>query len=228
MSHRYGTRSLPTRIIAKEYHTMKKELNEHHHFDDTDLSFSVDKSIDDKRQFMLKNLFLDCYELDMNEIPFRYKLKELDKLMPNYNEKDPKCDKIWKKIEKKLGNIFRKLALICFQKKTFTETEMTRYFVSVTEKEIYNGILNGKNLASNVLCFIREIDDIEKHINTNIKLAKRFIDLDAQNQIDQSSLNLLNDLKYKKIPDKLPQGNIFKFNVNTLFLKNVFYYSQRF
>ncbi len=84
MSHRYGTRCLPTRIIYKEYEILKHEINEHKHFSDTDLSFICD---DPKRMMSLKNLFEDCYELDMNEIPFRYKLKELDKIIPNFNEK---------------------------------------------------------------------------------------------------------------------------------------------
>jgi hypothetical protein len=216
MSHRYGTRSLPTRIIAKEYDTMLEEIREHEHFGVSEISFSFE-DVDEKRNFVLKNLLEDCYELDMNEIPFRYKLKELDKLIPDYNEKDPQCDKIWKKIEKKLGNIFRTISKICFEKNKLTETEMTRYFVSVTEKEIFNGILNRKNLSTNVLCFMREIEDIEENIDANVKLAKRFIDLDSQNRVDESSLSLLNDLKHKKIPAKLPESNIFKFHVRKCF-----------
>jgi hypothetical protein len=215
MSHRYGSRSLPTRIIAKEYDTMLKEIREHGHFDESEISFSYENS-ENNRNFDLKNLLEDCYELDMNEIPYRYKLKELDKLIPDYNEKDPQCDKIWKRIEKKLGNIFRTISKICFDKNKLTETEMTRYFVSVTEKEIFNGILNRKNLSTNVLCFMREIDDIEQNIGTNVKLAKRFIDLDSQNRVDQSSMSLLNDLKHKKIPAKLPDSNIFKFHVREI------------
>ena len=68
-------------------------------------------------------------------------------------------------------------------------------------------------MANNVLCFIREIDDIEEHIHKNVKLAKRFIELDHHSKIDESSMSLLNELKYKKIPAKLPASNIFKFNV---------------
>jgi len=215
MSHRYGSRSLPTRIIAKEYDTMLKEIREHEHFEDSEISFRHENS-ENKRNFVLKNLLEDCYELDMNEIPYRYKLKELDKLIPDYNEKDPQCDKIWRKIEEKLGNVLRTIAKICFEKNKLTESEMTRYFVSVTEKEIFNGILTTKNLSTNVLCFMREIDDIEQNIEANVKLAKRFIDLDSQNRVDQSSLSLLNDLKHKKIPAKLPESNIFKFHVGKI------------
>ena len=41
MSHRYGTRSLPTRIIAKEYDTMLEEIREHDHFDESEISYDL-------------------------------------------------------------------------------------------------------------------------------------------------------------------------------------------
>jgi hypothetical protein len=68
-------------------------------------------------------------------------------------------------------------------------------------------------LANNVLCFIREIDDIEENISSNIKLAKRFIEIDDNGNIDESPKSFLNDLKYNKIPSILGKENIFKFNV---------------
>ena len=71
-----------------------------------------------------------------------------------------------------------------------------------------------KNIKNNALFFLREIDDIEENINSNVNLAKRFIDLDKNNQIDQSAKKLLDDLKYNKIPNVLPESNIFKFNVS--------------
>ena len=64
-----------------------------------------------------------------------------------------------------------------------------------------------------MLCFIREIDNIEENISENFKLANRFIALDDNHKIDEASMKLLNDLKCKKIPEKLPKTNIFKFNV---------------
>ena len=83
----------------------------------------------------------------------------------------------------------------------------------MTEKEIYNGILNGKHLEKNALCFIREIDGIEQSVQTNPKLAKKFIDTEKNDKIDESARSLLNDLKFKKIPSKLSSNHIFKFNV---------------
>ena len=61
--------------------------------------------------------------------------------------------------------------------------------------------------------FERIIEDIEENIKENPSLASKYIDLDENFNIDLESRNLLNDLKYKKIPAKLPTTNIFKFKV---------------
>ena len=82
LSHRYGTRCLPSRILATEYEIFRNELKNNQHFSEDELSF-----IDETREMNLKNLFENCYNLDENEIPSRYKLIELDSLIPKYNEK---------------------------------------------------------------------------------------------------------------------------------------------
>ena len=156
MSHRYGTRCLPTRVIAKEFETLRNELKENEHFRPDELSFQADDP-DTERKFLIENLLENCYELDMNEIPHRYKLKELEKIIPKYNEKDPKCGKIWRNIENKLGFIFRTLARTCLAKGTFSETECSRFFVSgiyllsvknkyFTLKRLHISLLNVINL----------------------------------------------------------------------------------
>ena len=66
--------------------------------------------------------------------------------------------------------------------------------MSVTEKEIYNGILNAKNLANNVLFFEREIVDIEQNIQSNRSLASKFIDLDDKFKVDEHAKSFLNNL----------------------------------
>lgn len=94
---------------------------------------------------------------------------------------------------------------------------------SVTEKEIFNGILNAKAVDKNVLFFTREIEGIEESLKTNLKLAKKFIDIDKDNKIDESARTLLNDLKYNKIPSKLSQTNMFNFKVNFIILNFIFF-----
>ena len=83
LSHRYGTRCLPTRIIAKEYEILRKELDAFKESNEIDVSFKYEGD----RTVHLNDLFQECYELDENEIPARYKLKFLESVIPKYNEK---------------------------------------------------------------------------------------------------------------------------------------------
>ncbi len=51
-------------------------------------------------------------------------------------------------------------------------------------------------------------------------MAGKFVELDENSRADKEVKQLLNDLKYTKIPAKLPASNIFKFKVNKV--KNEF------
>ena len=83
MSHRYGTRCLPTRILAKEYEILRKESQALQQSNEIDLSFEYESS----RNISFDDVFQECYELDENEIPARFKLKFIERIIPNYNEK---------------------------------------------------------------------------------------------------------------------------------------------
>ena len=215
MSHRYGNRFLPTRIVADEFDLFREELNKQPQFDATFFStmLSRDNDIASPHEFRLNNLLDDCYELDSNERPARYKLKHIVRIVPHYNDKEEASKKVWTEIEEKLSALMRQLANVCFEKKLIDRTQHERYFVSVTEKEIYNGILNAKNVANNALFFVREIEDIDEHYGENPALSARFIDLDKHKQLDHDAQRLLDELKSTKIREKLPDENIFRFRV---------------
>ena len=83
MSHRYGTRCLPTRILAKEYEILRKESQALQQSNEIDLSFEYESG----RNISFDDVFQECYELDENEIPARFKLKFIERIIPNYNEK---------------------------------------------------------------------------------------------------------------------------------------------
>lgn len=90
MSHRYGSITLPTRIIKEEYELFGKNIEANK----LDLTFHYDNSTDAnlstktaELKIELDNIFVDCYELDENEIPARYKLKHLDRLLPGFVDK---------------------------------------------------------------------------------------------------------------------------------------------
>lgn len=82
LSHCYGSRSLPSRIVDKEFRLFQEELRQNK--DSIDLKFEFD---DKERDIHLKtdNILEFCYELDENQIPPKYRLKNLDRLLPKYN-----------------------------------------------------------------------------------------------------------------------------------------------
>ena len=75
---------MPTRIIASEFEIFLNEIEKNQLFTEEKLSFEFE---DKTRKFSMKNLFINCYVLDENELPNRYKLKELSQIIPNFNEK---------------------------------------------------------------------------------------------------------------------------------------------
>jgi hypothetical protein len=65
-----------------------------------------------------------------------------------------------------------------------------------------------------VLYFQRDIEDLEENLeHTDLKILNKFVEINKHREIDQSAKALLDDLKYKKIPAKLPESNIFNFKV---------------
>ena len=87
LSHRYGARCLPTRILSKEYDIFRNELDSSRDSNDnSDMGFKY-KEVGHSEYFEIQNLFEFCYELDENEIPSRYKLKRIDEIIPEYDEK---------------------------------------------------------------------------------------------------------------------------------------------
>jgi hypothetical protein len=80
----------------------------------------------------IDNMFLECYELDSNSQPARFRLKYLDRLFTDMNQKTPEFNRLWANFESKLGNLIRDLVSFCREKELLTQTEYDRYFVSVT------------------------------------------------------------------------------------------------
>jgi hypothetical protein len=71
---------LPTRIIETEYELLKAEVIK----EKKDLTFSYQYG---EKLVSFENILDECYELDKNEQPARYRLKYLDRLFPEINQK---------------------------------------------------------------------------------------------------------------------------------------------
>ena len=125
------------------------------------------------------------------------------------------ASKEWTKINQRIRTCLRQAAIKCHQQEQITESEYDDFFISITEKEIVNGILSVSNANQRTLCFIREIDGIHQHLTDN--KASKYIDLqdsaDGQPVIDEEAERLLNRLKKQRIPNALQSKNIFSYRV---------------
>jgi hypothetical protein len=83
-----------------------------------------------EKETKIDDLLEFCYIMDANENPVRYRLKYLNTIFEDYNERDPEISKIWDSINEKLGYLLRFIADICLKEGLFTQTQHERYFVS--------------------------------------------------------------------------------------------------
>ncbi len=78
LSQRYGSREIPNNIAETEFEILKEEINRSKN---TDFSFKYDSN---DIRINIKNLVEDCFRLDENEIPKKYKLLHIDEILPEY------------------------------------------------------------------------------------------------------------------------------------------------
>lgn len=203
LSHKYGTRMLPTNILDSEFEILKQEINS----SDNNRYIDLLKYENKENNLKLDNILDYCYKKDENVTPNRYCLLSKNKLIPINSDNN------WDELQVKLSVLLRKVANACFKKEKITSEQKLNYYASVTEKEVIEGILKSTNIDDNVLVFIREINDIETSevINSNKSLARRFIDLDNDGNIDLEAKELLDDLK-RRIREKVPEANMHIFN----------------
>jgi len=229
LSHKYGNVFLPERIESEEFEKVYLEIS-------SNLDIKEDLKENLIRKFTSQlirtnfDLLKFCYELDNNSIPARYRLKGLDKIIKDYDDSvDYSTSQI---IFDVVGNLLRIGATMLTTKDMLTEIEHDRYFVSVTEKEIFKGLISAKSLNNNVLFFKRNIVDIEEMLENAVKSDadkskkiakfKRYVDLNSDNRIDKETQKRLDKLKDTKIVQcdgmKMDGSdkNMFEFNVTLL------------
>ena len=72
---------MPTTIIEDEYKLFKDEMKTNPNFS---LSFKYESNVCKIDQDDIVDY---CYQIDENEIPFHYRLKNISKIIPNYVQK---------------------------------------------------------------------------------------------------------------------------------------------
>lgn len=131
-------------------------------------------------------LLKSFYNLDANAVPPEYVLK------PRAAD-----DKNWWDDIEKIQEQLRKAAAECFQDQ---EDLLDKYFVSVTETEIHNGIFNNPQSSEQAVVLKRDLNDIRSSRNIHRKL----LDMQA-NEINEDSQSKLQELKQVKLVDNVLQ-----------------------
>ncbi|CAH1783942.1 unnamed protein product [Owenia fusiformis] len=190
LGNRYGTRPMPNEIPAGEFNTL------------TTACFKLQLDV---------SLLHEWYKLDENAVPSVYLLQTISSKLQYYNDDDPNNSELkqkdraeWADINDRLTRTLRAAANKAYKEKNLDPELGQKYFISVTEQEIVSGLLEAEDVNTNVLCYIREFDNI----NINHTKAVRFVDLTEEWEPDGEAQYFLAELKDTKIPDILSNKNI--------------------
>ncbi|KAF2895446.1 hypothetical protein ILUMI_10727 [Ignelater luminosus] len=193
LGQKYGYRPIPTYIVSSELQMIRDELT----------ASGNDATLIDT-----------WYRKDANAVPPVSVLQPISSILINFNNKRiPKLQAedqaIWWDTLGKFQKLFRKAASTLFQQGKMDKDAMHNYFMSVTEREVINGILSVKNTKNHCLAYIRQINNINLQ---NLKKASLFVDI-INRSLDQESTKLLANLRDERLPDKIETSNHQKYTV---------------
>ncbi|KAK9887312.1 hypothetical protein WA026_021621 [Henosepilachna vigintioctopunctata] len=193
LGQKYGYRPIPTYILSSELQMIRDEL----------ANTGNDPTIIDT-----------WYRKDSNAVPPISVLQPISSILTNFNNKRvPKLQaedqgKWWGTLEK-FQKLFRKAALSLHQQGKMDDDAKHNYFMSVTEREVINGILNVKNTKNHCLAYVRYINNINLQ---NLKKASLFVDI-INRSLDTESVKLLANLRDERLPNKIETSNYQKYTV---------------
>jgi len=141
------------------------------------------------------------YREDLNAIPSRYILLERTGKYVNQGE--------WRKTEKKLGEIFRKVLNDLEWDKD--NIRRWKYGSSATEKEAQYGVFHRLNATDQVVCVMRSLHNLPK--GDEAKKANQYIDFDLdESRVDNYAQSRLGEFKQRL--ERKVQNSIIKFETN--------------
>lgn len=158
LGQKYGYRPIPTYILSSELQMIRDELAATGH----------------------DPVLIDIwYRKDSNAVPPISVLQPISSILINFNNKRiPKLQaedqaKWWDTLNK-FQKLFRKAAASLNTQGKMDNDATHNYFMSVTEREVINGVLNVKNTKNHCLAYIRYINNINLQ---NLKKASLFVDI---------------------------------------------------
>ncbi|XP_018333645.1 NACHT and WD repeat domain-containing protein 2 [Agrilus planipennis] len=193
LGQKYGYRPIPTYILSSELQMIRDEL----------AATGNDVALIDT-----------WYKKDSNAVPPISVLQPISSILLNFNNKRiPKLQAqdqaVWWATLEKFQKLFRKAASSLHQQGKMDNDAKHNYFMSVTEREVINGILNVRNTKNHCLAYIRYINNINLQ---NLKKASLFVDI-INRSLDQESSKLLANLRDERLPAKIETTNLQKYTV---------------
>ncbi|KAL4221581.1 NACHT and WD repeat domain-containing protein 2 [Mactra antiquata] len=193
LNQKHGYRPLQVSIPEQEFEYLLESLKELGH--DTEL-------------------VLTWYRKDTNQVPPVYLIQPISTIIPGYKDKDNKeAKQEWENVNDKLRQEFRFASDKCLEQKHISEEDRHKYYMSVTEAEVFNGILHADAVAEHCLCFVRIIEDVTSHLNH--EKAWRFVDVlsTEPSSLDMEAQSILSKLRDERIVQKLQNTNINRHTV---------------
>ncbi|XP_052773777.1 uncharacterized protein LOC128212382 [Mya arenaria] len=194
LGDKYGFRPIPSEIEAAEFKLLKNMAMKLGH--DT-------------------SLLLTWYKCDYNKEPTVYSLQPISSQFPHYFDMTPanatqrqNAQREWWSTVDKLTALLRQSATAVHKEGKLSEREKHKYFQSVTENEVFHGLLNVENLNNRVICFVRTLTDL----NISDYIAGRFTDL-VDKQLDREAEELREKVRLHHIPRVMPPDLLVRYNV---------------
>ncbi|ODM92054.1 NACHT and WD repeat domain-containing protein 2, partial [Orchesella cincta] len=187
LGQKYGYRPIPTYILATELTLLKETLQQ----------MGVDTHL------------LDLwYKVDKNAVPAMMILQPISTILVNFNNKRYQTERyacsqiaksrpgnLWDTLNK-MQKLLRKAAHMCNVNGKMDHDAMHNYFMSVTEREVINGVLNVQNTKTSCIAY----------------KASNFIDI-INRGIDAEAARLLGNLRDERLPNKIEASNMQKYTI---------------
>lgn len=145
-------------------------------------------------------LFISSYRLDKNAVPPVYLLQS-----------SVQSETSQQTVEDGLRDIFTVAAQKAAEKGAIRFAHP--YSASITEQEIWNGVLLNDEPEMHCLVFVRNFQQGAKLPPKNQALIRRFADFNENGDIDPVSEKMLYDLKNYILPSKLDDSNMFRYSI---------------
>eukprot|EP00736_Rhodelphis_marinus_P009553 Rmarinus@m.20301 len=195
LGNKYGFRPFPEKIEAAEFTKLLAVLE-------------GERDEGDAEAAMCYTYLTKWFWLDTNTMPSMYVLRPIFEVLPDYNhENDSKRDYARTMYWDEFTMMQR--ALRHASKKALTPEGAEKYTISVTEKEVFQGLVHNPAANKGAFVFLRELENFD----LTDKAVPKFIDMDGP-RIDVEAQNLLDRLKTVTVPENISSRNIKSYTVD--------------